>query len=234
MDREQIMIHRIAIFFTLACLSFFSSADSAYGKYSGNVKAEWLDDGRQMKLLESFSYEDPNGMNWLAPKGTIVDGASIPTFAWSFIGSPFSGKYRNASVIHDTACQEKQRTWETVHLSFYYGMLASQVNKVKAKVMYAAVYHFGPRWPVEMEIENPRFNKDSDRRFICHPSPLGKAVCTSNPLYDPRPEITVNIPAPEKLLSLESFDNLVSEIAKGEEEGKPLSIEEISNWQDGL
>jgi hypothetical protein len=49
-------------------------------------------------------------------------------------------------VIHDVACVEKKRPWNMVHENFYYGMLASGVEPPRAKVMYAAVYHFGPRW----------------------------------------------------------------------------------------
>ena len=41
---------------------------------------------------------------WTAPKGAKVDGASIPQLFWTPIGGPFEGKYRYASVIHDTEC----------------------------------------------------------------------------------------------------------------------------------
>ncbi len=34
----------------------------------------------------------------------------------------------------------------TVHRTFYTAMRASSVDVWRAKVMYAAVYHFGPRW----------------------------------------------------------------------------------------
>lgn len=69
-----------------------------------------------------------------------------PRFAWSIIGGPFEGKYRKASVIHDVTCVEKARPWQEVHLAFYEAMLADGVGEKKAKVMYAAVYHRGPRW----------------------------------------------------------------------------------------
>ena len=69
-----------------------------YGKFMGDVIAQWLDDGRLMKLTAPFAYIDPEGERWEAPAGSIVDGASIPQFAWSLIGGPFEGKYRKASV----------------------------------------------------------------------------------------------------------------------------------------
>lgn len=125
-----------------------SSPKEYFGKFSGTVKAEWLDDGREMKLLGNFSFEDPNGVIWSADAGDVVDGASIPAFLWALVGAPYSGKYREASVVHDVACQERARTWESVHLAFYYAMRTSGVSETKAKVMYAGVYHGGPRWPI--------------------------------------------------------------------------------------
>jgi len=121
------------------------------GKFVGHVVAQWLDDGRKMKLVEPFGYVDPTGLTWDAPIGSIVDGASIPQIAWSVIGGPFEGKYRNASVIHDVACEQRLRPWPDVHRNFYYGMLASGVDETLAKVMYAAVYQYGPRWSLSVQ-----------------------------------------------------------------------------------
>jgi hypothetical protein len=122
-----------------------------FGSFEGDVVAKWID-GRKMKLVEPFAYIDPSGLRWEAPKGSTVDGASIPQFAWSIIGGPFEGKYRQSSVIHDVACDKKERSWRSVHETFYYGMLASGVSPAKAKIMYAAVYHFGPRWSLKKPI----------------------------------------------------------------------------------
>jgi hypothetical protein len=132
----------------LAILIAPSGLAQGLGMFIGTVKAEWIHDrdGRSMILLESFAYIDPSGTRWDAPAGSIIDGASIPKFAWSFIGGPYEGLYREASVIHDVACQRKERPWPDVHRAFYMAMLASKVNEIKAKTMYAAVYQFGPRW----------------------------------------------------------------------------------------
>jgi len=132
----------------LLTLSFIGAAHAEdYGRFLGKVVAEWLSNGRDMKLVQPFAYVDPTGTTWDAPAGSVVDGASIPKFAWSIIGGPFEGKYRDASVIHDVACEQKRRSWQDAHRAFYTGMLADGVNETKAKVMYGAVYHFGPRWP---------------------------------------------------------------------------------------
>lgn len=129
------------------------------GKYVGTVQTEWLEDGRRMRLLSPFAYFDPNGVEWNAPTGWVVEGASIPQVAWSFIGAPFEGKYRNASVIHDVGCDQKIRPWEAVHKVFYWAMRTSGVETWRAKIMYAAVYHFGPRWPRQVEVLNLRVSQ---------------------------------------------------------------------------
>ncbi len=120
------------------------------GQFVGRLVLEALPDGRNLRLLEPFEYVDPHGHSWKVPAGTEVDGASIPSPLWSFVGGPFSGKYRSASVIHDHYCAEehlrKIYRWESVHKVFLDAMLTSGVDAAKANVMYAAVYQFGPRW----------------------------------------------------------------------------------------
>jgi hypothetical protein len=129
----------------------FSSVVRAeqFGFFRGNVQTEWLDpegDHRRMKLLSDFAYVDPRGLEWHAPAGWIIDGASIPRLLWTLVGSPYDGAYRRASVIHDVACDRKSRPWKDVHRTFYYAMRAEGLDPVKAKVMYGAVYVGGPRW----------------------------------------------------------------------------------------
>lgn len=121
----------------------------SFGKFKGEVVARWLahgGDGRDMELQNEFSYTDPNGLVWKAPKGSIVNGASIPSALWATVGPPFVGDYRRASVIHDVACVERKQPHEAVHLMFYYAMRADGVGWSKANVMYQAVKRFGPKW----------------------------------------------------------------------------------------
>lgn len=133
------------------CIALGASAqDAPYGSFVGEVQTKWLGDGRKMELLESMAYIDPRGITWDAPKGWVIDGASIPQFAWSLIGGPYDHKYRVASVIHDVACDRKSRRWEDVHEAFYNAMRASGVESARARIMYGAVYHFGPRWPYKV------------------------------------------------------------------------------------
>lgn len=137
-----------------------------FGEFVGTVKAEWLDPDRKMKLLEEFTFIDPNNMKWHAPSGSVIDGASIPSIAWSLIGGPFTGKYRKASVIHDVACKRRNRPWESVHEAFWYAMRASGVKEMKAQIMYAAVYHGGPRWEHTVSSTVPRSQVKSTRKSL--------------------------------------------------------------------
>ena len=116
------------------------------GRYIGDLVVKAQSDGRSLELASDFAYEDADKLVWHVPKGTIVNGASIPSPLWSIIGGPFSGKYRDASVIHDHACVVKERDWKRVHRTFYEAMLTSGVAKWKARQMYLAVYVFGPKW----------------------------------------------------------------------------------------
>jgi len=120
-----------------------------WGYFDGRVVARWLDDGRDMALVEPFAYVDPAAVRWDAPAGAVVNGASIPQPFWSLIGGPFEGRFRQASVVHDVACVERSRPWQQVHRMFYEACRCGRVGVVKAKTMYYAVYHFGPRWRLD-------------------------------------------------------------------------------------
>ena len=114
------------------------------------VRTEWLKnhdgDDHAMRLLDNLIYVDDKTNRWTAPKGSIIDGASIPRFLWSFIGSPFTGDYRRASIIHDVYCENKEETWQNTHKVFREIMLHDGVSKWKARLMFWAVWRFGPRW----------------------------------------------------------------------------------------
>jgi len=111
--------------------------------------AAWDAGGRDMTLTAAFAYVDARHRRWEAPAGAVVDGASIPRAFWTLVGSPFTGRYRRAAVVHDVACAERPRPWAEVHRMFYEACRCSRTNVVQAKTMYYAVYHFGPRWRMD-------------------------------------------------------------------------------------
>jgi hypothetical protein len=81
-----------------------------HGQFSSDPQAVWLtEDGtedRNMQVLQTFSFTDPAGKAWQAPKDSVVDGASIPRALWTIVGSPYTGDYRRASIVHDVACAD--------------------------------------------------------------------------------------------------------------------------------
>ncbi len=115
-------------------------------EYFGELLFKPLDDGRLMEVVKDFGFRDHDAAEWPVPSGARVDGASIPRPLWSFIGGPFEGKYRDASVVHDYYCDTRARPWRAVHRVFYDAMLVSGTHPQLAKLMYAAVYYCGPRW----------------------------------------------------------------------------------------
>lgn len=116
------------------------------GVFSGPVDTRWLDDGRSMEVLNILTFTDSTGKVWTAPAGAVVDGASIPRLLWWFIGSPFCGRYRRASVIHDVYCKTMSEPWQSVHNVFNEMMAADFVVFFKRFLMFRAVWFGGPRW----------------------------------------------------------------------------------------
>lgn len=115
--------------------------------FSDAVFARWLvGSSRLMLIVNYFYFLDNNGQKWEVKSGVKVDGASIPRFFWVFIGSPFVGKYRRASVVHDVYCNSKVRSCVDTHKMFYNAMRVDKVNYFKAKAMYFAVRMGGPKW----------------------------------------------------------------------------------------
>ena len=126
-----------------------------WGYFSGVPVTQWNPDGRSMTLLRHFSYTDPNGMLWVAPDGSVVDGASIPRTLWSLMGGPFEGRYRNASVLHDVAYTMQNRPPRECDRMFYNAMRCSGVGPIEAKTMYYALLRFGWHWDFSIKRAKP-------------------------------------------------------------------------------
>src|SRR5215470_6441568 len=159
------------------------SVESKWGYYDGDPVTKWNPDGRTMTLLTELRYTDPNGIEWVAPIGSVVDGASIPRYLWSIMGGPFEGKYRNASVLHDVAYGEHKRPWEDCDRMFYYAMRCSGVSAVESKTMYYALYKFGHHWkfpikrgkPVKYEGELVARGEEIPRAIPVNPTEINQA-----------------------------------------------------------
>lgn len=135
--------------FPLAALTL-PAASEEHGKFVGDLKYTPIGHGNH-KILEYFEYVDPEGEIWGVPKGTITDGASIPRVLWSLVGSPFTGDYIKAAVVHDHFCDMKSRGWKETHRVFYHAMRAGGEPEGMAKLMYLGVYYRGPRWSASQQ-----------------------------------------------------------------------------------
>ena len=120
------------------------------GSFSEDPQVTWLtapndSTDRCMQLLREFWYEDPDGTVWKAPQDSVVDGASIPASLWSTIGSPYTGHYRRASIVHDVACDEAEAAADPVAAReaadkmFYQACLAGGCPAVQAVLLYTGV-----------------------------------------------------------------------------------------------
>ena len=116
---------------------------SNHGSFSGNPKTEWLVDqsgaDRGMALIKDFWYLDPSGRKWDAPKGSVINGASIPRPLWSTVGSPYTDDYRRASIVHDVACDDRTVLRKDADVMFYHACLAGGCSFLQANLLYAGV-----------------------------------------------------------------------------------------------
>ncbi len=195
------MLQSFAACMALVVCWAVSASAQGFGRFEGQLILKPLPDGRTMELLQPFTYVDSKGVRWPVPARTRVDGASIPRPLWSIIGAPYTGKYREASVIHDYYCERKSRHWKAVHRMFLESMLARGVNRIRAELMYLAVYRFGPRWDF-----------DADMCF-CRGCPIcANPILKRVPKYDPKYNETDLNKLREKLLtgkfSLEQLEDV--------------------------
>lgn len=177
------------------CLLFLATfsagaawADHGFGRFDRDPLVRLMEDGETVKLLSGLAYTDPRAMLWSAPAGFTSNGASIPSVFWSMIGSPLSGRYRDAAIIHDYYCVTKERGWKETHEAFYHAMRARGVGETQAKIMYGAVYRFGPRWQTVRTREEPA-------RFTGQPVLIGDALKAI------RAYVESQRPSPEELRS---------------------------------
>lgn len=104
----------------------------------------------------SLDFVDGQGRRWIAPNQTLTDGASIPKIFISIIGDPTSPEFVNAAAVHDAYCgignengpNFHDAKWEDVHRMFYEALIVSGTPRVRASIMFTAVYLGGPRWDI--------------------------------------------------------------------------------------
>lgn len=105
-------------------------------------------------LARRLGFVDSGNGRWVAPVGTLTDGASIPRIFIAVMGNPRSREFANAAALHDAYCgvgnedlpEYHSRDWRAVHRMFYDGLRVGGTDEIRAKIMFAAVWLGGPRW----------------------------------------------------------------------------------------
>ena len=98
---KQLKLFLVLFFFVLSTFSYakvitlsVNHPDPRYGVFSTYyLKVEPLNDNsNRVRLLEDLIFIDAKGKKWTAPKGHVVDGATIPKAFQSMIGTPYGGE----------------------------------------------------------------------------------------------------------------------------------------------
>ncbi len=111
-------------------------------QFSGNPCVEWLSEpgpDRGMRMLAPFSFTDAKGRLWEVAAGLALDGATIPRTLWSSVGSPFTGDYRRAAILHDAALRDPAVARIDADAMFYEACVAGGCSVRQAQLLYAGV-----------------------------------------------------------------------------------------------
>lgn len=157
-----------------------SKPANGHGSFSGEPEALWLTESivdRRMRILKDFSFKDPDGKTWKTPAQYVVDGASIPRALWTLVGSPYTGDYRRASVVHDKACDDaagNSAARRAADRMFYHACRAGGCTVFEATILYigvriGALADFVPAWrgaARESSMERPRLLRTAEDERI--------------------------------------------------------------------
>ena len=127
------------------CADLDGSLPTKHGRFSGDPDAIWLTEGspdRRMCLVTEFTFTDPKGKLWITPAQYRIDGASIPRALWAIVGSPYTGDYRRASIVHDKACDDAQgdkAKRRAADRMFYHACRAGGCSIRQSTILYLGV-----------------------------------------------------------------------------------------------
>jgi len=115
-------------------------------KFPLSLDLTFLEDD-EFYLLGDFVYKSVKSGDITCPEMYLTDGASIPRLLQFFVGSPWSGKYPRAAVIHDWLCSsageilgtDKKLTKKESDQVFLEMLEFLGVGSIKRHKMYFAV-----------------------------------------------------------------------------------------------
>jgi hypothetical protein len=115
----------------------------------------------EYRLLEDVTVV-ADGYEITVKAGLKFDGASIPRIMWSVVGSPFTGGYTKAALVHDGLYMSESIKRARADIIFLDLMEQSCVGWFKRSVMYSAVRLAG--WLVWRN--HDRVDVQRNKRFI--------------------------------------------------------------------
>jgi hypothetical protein len=131
--------------------------------FSGKLAFELIEEvalDHKLRLLDDFAFRDESGRVWLAPKGGVLEGWSVPRVLQALPGLPQESEYRKSSALHDYYSNARAGGWQDAHRMLYSASLAEGIAPSEARMLFMAVYASGWRWE----------NKGSSCFRTCHAS----------------------------------------------------------------
>jgi len=117
-------------------------------------------------------------------------------------------------------------------------MRARGVSPIKAKIMYAAVYHFGPRWDIRKKEKDLTPEQASEIvEALRKQSPASVIeediqVSENSRANDERVNLKFQARAPEFTLTEAEFEKLQTEINESAVQATgEMSVDDIENWK---
>ena len=140
---------KLLILIATAALSVGGFA-AEVGEFQGRVIVEWLDDPfvPTMRLVEPFSFRQPDGKVWVVPGGHIVKGTGFPPLFRDHFGQPFNGGFRKSSIVYDYVTQKMTEPWDDAQNMFLDASVAEGTAQAGAKSMYMLLRAQGSRWEI--------------------------------------------------------------------------------------
>jgi hypothetical protein len=142
-----------------------------HGQFSGQPVTLWDTEqnapDRNMQLVVDFWFQ-LGTTRWDAPLNSTVNGASIPQPLWSLVGSPYTGDYRRASIVHDVACEgagSNHAQRRAADKMFYHACRAGGCSIRESTLLYVGV-RIGAWWnehrPHLVQAQSVKLREDSD------------------------------------------------------------------------
>jgi hypothetical protein len=123
--------------------------------FFGDRSLSFDSDAYEVTTLGDFGFIDSSGTKWTVPKGTVVDGSSIPRPAWSVAGSPLGSGYVIPSVLHAryysllAAGVEGTPSRKAVDKMLYESLVKAGMSELRASIVYNAARTFGAKAAME-------------------------------------------------------------------------------------